>query len=148
MCYHNCSTFYLVYAVLRAYPSNPIVLQQTVLTGNWRRYCQRKSRKKLNRLHNVRATPEEVIATCRANHSVNRWHQYQHGGRAVGLSSCRAGFTTHSGWVEDYERHAIPEWIRFLCALIEHKKTTSEVCYICVHHSLTSYVWMSVSIMF
>ena len=56
----------------------PIMLQQfrravgvAIVRGN--------AQHKLSRLHYVRATPEEAAATCRANHSDNRWHPQQHG---------------------------------------------------------------------
>jgi len=55
----------------------PIMLQQfrraigvAIVRGN--------ARHKLSRLHYVRTTPEEAAATCRANHSDNRWQQHQH----------------------------------------------------------------------
>ena len=92
----------------------PIVLQQfrraigvAIVRGN--------ARHKLSRLHYVRTTPEEAAATCRANHSNNRWKQHQHG------RTNELVFTTHPGWVSNIR--AIPEWIRLLRALIRHRKT-------------------------
>ena len=56
----------------------PIMLQQfrraigcTIVRGN--------ARLKLSRMHYLRATAEEAAATCRANHSDNKWKKHQHG---------------------------------------------------------------------
>ena len=83
----------------------PIMLQQfrraigvAIVRGN--------ARHKLGRLHYVRTTPEEAAATCRANHSNNRWME------TTPTRTDELVFTTHPGWVSTIS--AIPDWIRLL----------------------------------
>ena len=57
----------------------PIMLQQFRRAIGVVGIVKGNARHKLSRLHYVRTTPEEAAATCRANHSNNRWKQHQHG---------------------------------------------------------------------
>ena len=80
----------------------PIMLQQfrraigvAIVRGN--------ARHKLSRLHYVRTTPEEAAATCRANHSNNRWKQHQHGRTSWFSQHTPDGYRTYEQFRNGYD---------------------------------------------
>ena len=80
----------------------PIMLQQfrraigvAIVRGN--------ARHKLGRLHYVRTTPEEAAATCRANHSNNRWKQHQHGRTSWFSQHTPDGYRTYEQFRNGYD---------------------------------------------
>ena len=61
------------------------------------------ARHTLSRLHYVRTTPEEAAATCRANHSNNRWKQHQHGRTSWFSQHTPDGYRTYEQFRNGYD---------------------------------------------